>query len=193
MSDGSDFLRRLVAMLDRALIPHMVAGSFASTLHGTPRATQDIDLVIDPSGEALLAFIAGLAPDDYYASDAAARDALRRRSQFNVIDMATGWKADLIVRKARPYSVEEFRRRMPERILGVDVFVATPEDTILTKLEWAAMSGSERQLRDVAGILAVKQEELDREYIERWAQELGVLEAWRRLNRPAGGSDPAPA
>jgi hypothetical protein len=153
MSDGSDFLRRLVAMLDRAQIPHMVAGSFASTLHGTPRSTQDIDLVIDPSGEALSAFVAGLAPDEYYASDAAAQDAFGRRSQFNVIDMATGWKADLIVRKTRPYSVEEFRRRKPERILGVDVFVATPEDTVLTSLEWAAMSGSERQLRDVTGIL----------------------------------------
>ena len=143
MSDGGDFLRRLVALLDGAQIPHMVAGSFASTLHGTPRSTQDIGLVIDPSGQTLLTFVAGLPSSEYYASDDAARDALRRRSQFNVIDMATGWKADLIVRKARPYSVEEFRRRKSERILGVDVFVATPEDTILTKLEWAAMSGSE--------------------------------------------------
>lgn len=89
----------------------------------------------------------------------------------------------------RPYSVEEFRRRKPERILGVDVFVATPEDTVLTKLEWAAMSGSERQLRDVTGILDVKREDLDRAYIERWAQELDVLDAWRRLNRPADGPD----
>jgi len=189
MSDGSDFLRRLVAMLDRAQIPHMVAGSFASTLHGMPRSTQDIDLVIDPSGEALSAFVDGLAPDEYYASEAAARDAFRRRSQFNVIDMATGWKADLIVRKNRPYSVEEFRRRTPERILGVNVFVATPEDTVLTKLEWAAVSGSERQLRDVTGILDVKREDLDRAYIERWAQELDVLDAWRRLKRPADGPD----
>lgn len=182
MSDGGDFLRRLVALLDQAQIPHMVAGSFASTLHGTPRSTQNIDLVIDPNGPALFAFVAGLAPSEYYASDTAARDALLRRSQFNVIDMATGWKADLIVRKARPYSVEEFRRRTQERILGVDVFVATPEDTILTKLEWAAMSGSERQLRDVMGIVEVKRGELDQAYIERWAKELGVLDAWRRLN-----------
>jgi hypothetical protein len=189
VSDGSDFLRRLVGLLDRSQIPHMVAGSFASTLHGTPRSTQDIDLVIDPSGEALFAFVASLAPDEYYASDPAARDALRRRGQFNVIDMATGWKADLIVRKARSYSVEEFRRRKPERILGVDVFVATPEDTILTKLEWAAISGSERQLRDVTGILDVKREDLDRAYIERWAQELGVLDAWQRLDRPADGPE----
>jgi hypothetical protein len=184
VSDGGDFLRRLVTLLDRAPIPHMVAGSFASTLHGTPRSTQDIDLVIDPSGQALVAFVAGLPQSEYYASADAAQEALRRRSQFNVIDMATGWKADLIVRKTRPYSVEEFRRRKPARILGVDVFVATPEDTILTKLEWAAMSGSERQLRDVTGILDVKRDELDRAYIERWAQELGVLDAWIRLNRP---------
>lgn len=114
-------------------------------------------------------------------SDEAALDALRRRSMFNVIDLATRWKVDLIVRKARPFSVEEFRRRTPARLFGTDVFIATPEDTILTKLEWAAMSGSERQLRDVAGVLEVKRGELDLGYIERWALELGVADAWRKV------------
>jgi hypothetical protein len=69
VSDGGDFLRRLVALLDQARIPHMVAGSFASTLHGTPRSTQDIDLVIDPSGQALRVFVTSLAPSDYYVSE----------------------------------------------------------------------------------------------------------------------------
>ena len=109
-----------------------------------------------------------------------------RRSMFNVIDLSTGWKVDLIVRKPRPFSVEEFRRRLPARLLGVDVCVATPEDTILTKLEWAAMSGSDRQLRDVAGVLAVKRGELDIPYIELWAVELGVLELWRKVVASSG-------
>ncbi len=174
-------MARLVAALDGAQIPHMVAGSFASVHHGVPRATQDIDVVIAPSGAALKAFVAGLSPQAYYVSEEAALDALRRRSMFNVIDLATGWKVDLIVRKSRPFSVEEFRRRLPVRLLGVDAFVATPEDTILTKLEWAAMSGSERQLRDVAGVLAVKGAELDVRYIEHWAADLGVLELWRKV------------
>jgi hypothetical protein len=153
VSDASDFLGRMVRALDDAAIPYMVAGSFASTFHGVPRTTQDIDLVIEPSGPKLLAFVASLSPQAYYVSEEAALDAFRRRSQFNVIDMATGWKVDLIVRRSRPFSAEEFGRRIPARLLGVQVFVATPEDTILAKLEWSAMSGSDRQLRDVSGVL----------------------------------------
>ena len=94
MSAG-DFLARLVALLEAAGIPYMVAGSFASTFHGVARATQDLDIVVDPSGPSLDAFLASLDADVYYADPDTARDAFRRRSQFNVIDMTTGWKADL--------------------------------------------------------------------------------------------------
>lgn len=184
MSQGGEFLARIVAALNRAGIPHMVAGSFASTHHGVPRTTQDIDLVIEPQPSTLRAFVAGLSPDAYYVSEEAAVDALRRRGMFNIIDMATGWKVDLIVRKARPFSVEEFARRTPARLLGTEVYIATPEDTILSKLEWSAASGSERQLRDVAGVLAVKRGELDLAYIERWATELGVIVQWRGVLDP---------
>ncbi|MEO7332170.1 MAG: hypothetical protein ABI193_26575 [Minicystis sp.] len=181
MSDAGDFLARIVGALNEARIPHMVAGSVASTHHGVPRTTQDIDLVIEASGLALKAFVTSLSPAAYYVSEEAALDALRLQGMFNVIDLATGWKVDLILRKRRPFSVEEFRRRTPARLLGADVFVATPEDTILTKLEWASMSGSERQLRDVAGVVDVKRGELDVAYIERWAVELGVVEPWRKV------------
>ena len=181
MSDGRDFLARIIGALNEASIPHMVAGSFASTHHGVPRTTQDIDVIIDPTTAALEKFVANLKPEAYYVSADAARDALRQRGMFNVIDMGTGWKVDLIVRKARPFSVEEFHRRTPARLLGVDVFIATPEDTILSKLEWASMSGSERQLRDVAGVVEVRRDTLDLDYVERWANALGVIEAWRKV------------
>jgi hypothetical protein len=165
----------------------MVAGSFASTVHGAPRTTQDIDLVIEPSATSLAVFLAALPHSAYYVSDEAARDALARRGMFNVIDLATGWKADLIIRKARPFSIEEFGRRKPARMLGVDVFVASAEDTILTKLEWSQLSGgSERQLADARGVLQVAGNALDRDYVERWARALGVEELWRRLSAVEG-------
>ena len=183
MSVG-ELLRRLVDKLDAAGVPHMVAGSFASTYHGVPRSTQDIDIVIDPTLSSLDALVASMPEEDYYVDADAARDALRRRAQFNVIDMATGWKVDLIVRKARPFSVEEFRRREPVELFGARVFVATAEDSILAKLEWAKLGDSERQLRDVSGILSVRATSLDRPYVERWAAELGILDEWRRVDRP---------
>lgn len=176
-------LAHIVAALDAAGIPHMVAGSFASTFHGNPRTTQDIDLVIDPTRDALDRFVRSLAPADFYVSAEAAGEAWGRRGLFNVIDLASGWKIDLILRKDRPFSRAEFERRMPARILGTDVFVATAEDTILAKLEWAQLGESDRQLRDVVGVIELCGDTLDRDYIERWTRELGVEGLWERVSR----------
>ena len=98
-----------------------------------------------------------------------------------MIDATSGWKADLIVRKDRPFSREEFSRRVHARLLDVDLWVATPEDTVLAKLEWSARGGSDLQMEDVAGIVRVRAQDLDRVYIRRWAAELGVLEIWERV------------
>jgi hypothetical protein len=170
-------------MLDAAGMPHMLAGSFASAFHGTPRATQDIDFVIDATRVALDVFVAQASDAGYYVDADRAREALRQRRQFNVIDARSGWKADLVVRKERLFSREEFARRVPATILGVALFVASAEDTILAKLEWAARTDSERQLMDVAGILRVKRAALDRDYIDRWAQALGVADLWQRVSK----------
>jgi len=159
----------------------MVAGSFASTFHGVARATQDLDLVIDPTTAALDTLLASLDPDAYYVDLDTARDALRRRSQFNVIDMATGWKAALIIRKARPFSVEEFACRQPAELLGTHTYVATAEDSIVAKLEWAKQSDSTRQLRDVAGIVAIRGDSLDLAYIEGWVHALTLEAEWARV------------
>jgi hypothetical protein len=159
----------------------MVAGSFASTAHGLPRATQDLDLIIDPpSAVALEALLASMPADKYYVDADTARDALRRRSMFNLIDLASGWKVDLIVRKNRPFSRDEFARRMKMALLGVQVCVASAEDTIVAKLEWSKQSGgSEQQRRDVAGIVANAGDALDRVYVERWVRDLGLDDEWK--------------
>lgn len=183
--NGADFLSRLVAILDEACMPYMLSGSMVSTLFGEPRATQDIDIVIAPTMATMEALLDRLPEDAYYADAATARAALRARSQFNIIDMATGWKADLIVRKARRFSVVEFSRRVEVQMLGVDVFVASPEDIIIAKLEWAKRGGgSERQLRDVRGVLQAQEDLLDIAYIEAWVDELGLRAEW---NATRGG------
>ena len=180
------FLKRIVDTLDRCQIAHMVAGSLASTHHGRPRTTHDVDMVIDADIDRVRRFVRALPADEYYVSEEAAVDAVRRRSMFNVIDLTSGWKVDLIIRKDRSFSRAEFSRRQPASMLGVDVFVASAEDTILSKLEWARMSPSDRQLGDVAAVIEVVGEELDTAYIERWARGLGVDELWRQVS---GGID----
>jgi hypothetical protein len=184
MTGVGDVLARIVAALEVVGIPHMIAGSFASTHFGLPRSTYDIDVVIEATPAKLDAFVRSLSPDSYYVDPGAAREALRHQGQFNVIDMATGWKIDLIIRKNRPFSVEEFGRRIAADILGVPAHVATAEDTIIAKLEWARLGGgSERQLRDVQEIVDVRGAELDRPYIERWVDELGLRDEWARIRR----------
>jgi hypothetical protein len=180
MTELRALLERLVRMLDSSGVPFMIAGSFASTAHGLPRTTQDLDVVIDPpTPEALDSLVGSMSPDDYYVDLDAARGALRRRAMFNVIDHASGWKVDFIVRKNRAFSRDEFARRMPITLLDVPVFVASPEDTIVAKVEWSQQSGgSERQRRDVAGIVATMGEQLDREYVERWVRDLGLEDEW---------------
>ena len=168
-----EFLKFVVESLDAAGIPHMLAGSMASTFHGEPRMTRDIDLVIDPTPESMERFVSGLDRSRYYVDDAV--EAVRTRGMCNVIDTETGWKADLVVRKHRPFSLEEFERRQPAVIGEVSVLVATAEDTVLAKLEWRSRSGSDQQFRDVVAILAAQ--ELDTGYLRRWAGELGVTEA----------------
>jgi len=178
-------LGRIVQLLEEAGIPYMLTGSFASTFYGPPRSTHDIDLVVDPSARSLDALLQRIDPDRYYVSPEAAREALATRSQFNVIDMETGWKVDLILRKERPFSHEEFRRRQAARIVGVNVLVASVEDAILSKLEWAKLGGSERQLRDVAGMVTAHAARLDRVYIDHWARVLSVVDLWNRVREPS--------
>ncbi len=178
---SADPLAQIVEELERAGIPHMLAGSFASTYHGDPRTTHDIDLVIDPDRRALDRLVNQLDAQRYYISPDAVDEAWERRCRFNVVMMDLGWKVDLIIRKDRPFSVEEFRRRQSADIGGVVVCIATAEDTVLSKLEWAAFGESERQLRDVAGILAMRRGELDLEYIGHWVEALGLESVWHEV------------
>jgi hypothetical protein len=178
-----DFAHKLRSALADADIPYMVVGSLASSFHGEPRTTRDVDIVIDPTPRALSGLVADVQAAGCYASADAAQEALIQRSQFNVVDPETGWKADLIILGRRPFSRSEFERRLPADLPGQLAFVATAEDTIISKLDWAREGESERQLRDVASIIAVSGDALDRAYLERWIRELGLQDLWAQ----AGG------
>ena len=191
MTAEVEAVARVVRHLDALGIPYMVAGSMASSFHGRPRTTQDADIVIDPTADQLDRLVAELSEAGFYADRGRARDALRRRRQFNVIDTSSAFKLDLIIRKDRPFSREEFARRL-RAALGesLEVVLATAEDTILSKLEWSKLGGgSERQLADVGGMIELKGADLDRDYIERWARVLGVLDLWRQADRGSAESD----
>ena len=106
--------------------------------------------------------------DHYYFDVDAALEACRRKSMFNILDMERGWKIDIIFQKPGAFHQQAFSRRKAAQIEGVHVFALAPEDVIISKLEWANMGASLRQIEDVAGVLKVQQNSLDFQYIERW-------------------------
>jgi len=175
-----DFFARVITELDRAGIPYMVTGSLASAAHGRVRATEDIDIVIAPTPQQLRTFVAAFPNDRFYADDEDALDSFRHTSQFNIIDFATSWKVDLIFRKDREFSHTEFARRKPHMIAGIRVDLATPEDILIAKLEWAKIGESERQIEDVAGIIDRQRDQLDRAYVEHWVNELALHKQWQQ-------------
>jgi len=181
----ADLLAHVISGLDRAGIPYMVTGSLASSYHGEPRATRDVDIVVDPTPIALARLVDDLLAADFYVDAEAAQTALAERTQFNAIGPDAS-KVVFIIRKDRPFSIEEFGRREPADLLGTRGFAATAEDLVIAKLEWAATTDSERHRRDVAGIVAVSAQ-LDVAYVEQWASALGVLGQWQAIREEVRG------
>ena len=177
---GGALLGRVVATLSTAEVPFMLTGSVAAAYHGAPRATVDIDFVIAASPAQLRRIVDEFLRDGLYASEDAALETHACGGMFNVnvIDSASGWKVDLIHRKDRPFSREEFARRVAIVLDDSPLAVATLEDVILSKLEWAHRGGSGRQLEDVATLIRVQRGEFDRAYVDRWVTELGVGTEW---------------
>jgi len=180
MINQETFLRRLIASLEKSHIPYMLSGSYGSSFHGQPRATNDVDIVIDPTEKQLQTFLHSLGEDWYVSLDAAA-EALRNNSMFNVIDIQSSWKADLIIRKDRPFSIEEFNRKRCVNIIGLDAWILSSEDVILSKLEWSKERQSERQFRDALGVAVVQWDALDVEYLNKWSKQLEIENLLKQL------------
>jgi hypothetical protein len=177
----------MIEALDAEGIPYMATGSFASSHHGRPRATQDINLVIAPTAEQLKRFVGAFPAPDFYVNEETALRALANEDQFNLVDTKSAWKIDFIIRKSRPFSRTEFDRRLRAEIAGSSTYVASAEDVLIAKLEWAKKGGSQRQIEDAAGILAIRGAELDPQYIEHWVAQLGLERQWiaaRSSNQP---------
>jgi hypothetical protein len=183
VTPGPVALDQVVAILERLAIPYMVTGSIASSVHGEPRMTNDADIVVDLDVASVEALLRSVTAQGLYVGEDTARQAVRQRRQFNVIDATNGFKIDLIVLKDRPFSREEFsRRRKASLTATLSAAVASPEDSILSKLEWSRKAGeSSVQLSDAAGVARVTGARLDVAYVERWAAELDVLDLWRRV------------
>jgi hypothetical protein len=180
---GNPFLVRLRDALEGAQVPYMVVGSFASTTYGIPRGTQDVDIVIAPSRDSLLALVRTFRAADYYADEEDALRALQSRDLFNVLDSKSGWKCDFYIAKPDPFTQAALSRRRQVTVEDVEMWVSAPEDVIIAKMQWAKIGGSDRQIEDAAGILRLRRDELELAYLERWVHDLQLEEQWQAVQQ----------
>lgn len=170
-------------IMEQLGIPYVIGGSMASTAYGRIRATMDVDIIADMQEHHIQPFLSRLG-GDFYADETAIRQAIQRRSSFNLIHLTTLFKVDIFVSKNRPFDRQQLTRRQSQLLEQPDhtAFIASPEDVILAKLEWFRLGGeqSERQWRDVQGIFDVQEARLDRDYLRHWAAELGVADLLSR-------------
>jgi len=176
--------------LEQIGVPYAVGGSLASSVHGIMRSTLDVDIVADMKLEHIQPLIAALSKE-FYADDEMIKDAIEQHSSFNLIHYETAFKVDIFIRKLRAFDQMQLERRRPSVIAtepDQSVYVVSPEDIVLAKLEWYRMGGevSDRQWRDILGVLKTRAGELDLAYLRKWANELKVSDLIERaLNETA--------
>ena len=187
--EQTDLLKFAVDALNRLGIPYAIVGSFASGVWGESRFTQDIDVLVQLSAESVESLCAAFPLTDFYVSEAAAQEAFAQRGQFNVIHPASGNKIDFMIAGESDWTTHQLaRRKFVQFFPGQDAAIAAPEDVIIGKLIYYHEGGSDKHLRDIAGILEFSNEQIDREYITDFAKKLGVMDAWQavvmRMNSP---------
>jgi hypothetical protein len=176
--DSYELLAYAADQMQSLSVPYLITGSMATITYGEARFTNDVDIVADLKAADVDGLLAAFPESDYYCSRAAVEEAVRRRSQFNVIHPTSGLKIDFMI----PVD-DEFNRSRLRR--GRDIVVdeaghqarfASPEDTILKKLEYYREGGSEKHVRDIKGVLMIQGDAIDFGYLEKWAESLGVFD-----------------
>ena len=181
----------VVTAFEALHVPYFIGGSLASAVQGVSRATMDADLMADLEEAHIPALIQALG-DAFYFDAETIRSAVRRRSTFNVIHLKTMFKVDVFVNKRRPFDEAQFARRTRLTLIedsDASAYLASAEDTILAKLDWYRQGGevSDRQWRDILGVLRVQQGRLDAAYLRHWAAQLSVTDLLARAERDAAG------
>lgn len=165
------FFQKIIDVLNSCEIPYMLSGSVAMSLYIVPRATQDFDFIVHLRRQDIDRFVENFK-EGYYCDRDAIEDAVQKQRMFNIIDHASGFKADFVVLKNDPFRQNEFARRIQMEFFGKTIYVVSPEDLIISKLIWIQELQSAIQMTDINNL--VQSDNLDREYIDLWIGKLNL-------------------
>jgi hypothetical protein len=188
MSDNPGLVEALepVAKVLQAMeVNFYIGGSVASSFHGASRSTLDVDIVADLKAKDVNSFFSQLQ-EDYYVSKAAIIDAIERPSCFNLIHLSSSFKVDVFILRSRAFDINSMNRAVTGKVdpkRDIEFPIASPEDTILSKLEWYRLGNevSERQWDDVIRVMKILGDQADREYLNRNAADLNVADLLQTL------------
>jgi len=174
------FFNIIIDALNEVRVSYMLSGSVAMSLYTVPRATRDFDFIIHLKPQLIDAFIEKFQ-DGFYCDRDQVNDALNNpgHGMFNIIDHASGFKADFVILKNDPFRQEEFKRRIQMDFYGKTIYVVSPEDLLISKLIWVQDYQSPLQMEDIRNLMEI--ETLDKEYIVRWINALN-LDTYNLMN-----------
>jgi len=182
--EQDELLRFAVEALHHLGLRYLVTGSIATVLYGEPRFTNDIDVVVMLSGDRIEELCRSFPQPEFYINPESVRRAVERSGQFDIIHPTSGLRLDVMVPAETPFNRSRFgRARQITLMPDLEVSFAAPEDVIIKKMEYYREGGSDKHLRDITGILKVRAEDVDRNYIADWAERLGLGEIWSALAR----------
>jgi len=181
---------KVTGVFEKLGVPYLIGGSLASALYGMVRTTQDADIVAEMRLEHIPLFVSALR-DEFYLDEMMIAHAIQNHSSFNIIHRESMFKVDVFIPRRRPFLQSQLARAQRQTFTfetEVSAKFASPEDTILAKLEWYHLGGevSERQWRDILGILKTRAGELDLEYLRRWSNELNLQDLLERALTETG-------
>jgi hypothetical protein len=180
--DLEAFFNHVIAVLERLEIPYMVVGGFAAITYGVPRSTVDVDIVVDMRAEHIRRFVTAFPDSHYYLSEESIRDSLARRYPFNIIEMATTAKVDLVPLPGDVFTRMAFSRRQRiEYAAGHSAAFITPEDVVVAKLLAHKNTGSDKHLRDAQGVLTMQWGDLNLDLIRRACRASEVLDTFEMI------------
>lgn len=165
-------LKEITHLLNKARIPYMVTGALGVIFYGRPRASHDLDFVIEAESKdtpMIIRTFQTLA-QEFLIDPRAIRDAIQHKKHFNILHLPTVLKLDFFLLENEPFDRERFKRRKNVRVFGQMMTFASPEDTILIKLLWYKQSKIEKHLIDAAFIYQIQKDKLDKRYLEQWAR-----------------------